>query len=112
MEPQPGSPAGEPSYEVVSPLGTQHLEGGANLPQPLETLDGKKIAELWDWLYKGDVLFPIVREELRKRYPKVEFVEYPVFGNVHGADENEIVRQLPARLKELGCDAAVVGVGH
>ena len=51
-------------------------------------------------------------DKLRSRFPNIEFVEYPVFGNIHGADENEIVRQLPERLKELGCDAVVVGVGH
>src|SRR4051812_31670519 len=93
----------EPGYEVVSPLGRQHIDDGGTFPAPLPTLKGKKVAELWDWLYKGDVLFPIVRAELRSRYPDIEFVEYPVFGNIHGADENDIVRQLPEKLKELGC---------
>jgi len=67
---------------------------GTEFPKSIPGLNGVTIGEMWDWLYKGDSLFPIVREELRKRYPDIKFVEYPVIGNIHGPDENEIVAGL------------------
>src|SRR5258706_14273148 len=78
----------EGQYEVVWPLGRLRIEGGADFPPSLPDLDGITIGEMWDWLYKGDSLFPIVREELRKRFPNIKFVEYPVIGNIHAPDEN------------------------
>lgn len=102
----------EPAYEVVWPLGRLRVEGGTDFPKSLPSLAGVTIAEMWDWLYKGDQLFPIVREELRKRFPDIRFIEYPVIGNIHGPDENEIVAGLPQMLQALGVDAVVVGVGH
>lgn len=112
MNTQQQSTATESQYEVVWPLGRLRVEGGAEFPPALPDLDGITIGEMWDWLYKGDRLFPIVREELRKRFPNIKFVEYPVIGNIHGPDENEIVQGLPQLLQALGCDAVVVGVGH
>lgn len=102
----------QPSYDVVWPLSPLRIESAVNLPDSVPTLDGATIAEMWDWLYKGDQLFPIVRNELRKRFPGIKFIEYPVIGNIHGPDENEIVQGLPQMLQALGCDAVVVGVGH
>ena len=71
---------GEPQYEVVWPLGARVVEGGS-LPPRLDGLDGKVIAELWDWMFEGDRAFPIIREELRRRFPDVQFVDYTHFGN-------------------------------
>ena len=102
----------QPQYAVVWPLGRLQVDAGTEFPKSLPDLNGATIGEMWDWLYKGDSLFPIVREELRKRYPDIKFVEYPVIGNIHGPDENEIVQGLPQLLQALGCDAVVVGVGH
>jgi hypothetical protein len=112
MNDQVGRASEEPKFDVVWPLGKLRLDGTSNFPAPLASLDGKTVGELWDWLYKGDSLFPIVREELRKHYPNIKFVEYPVFGNIHGPDEADLVRHLPERMSELGCDAVIVGVGH
>lgn len=112
MSEQQKSEAVEPKYEVVWPLGRLRVDSGTDFPKSLPDLNGITIGEMWDWLYKGDSLFPIVREELLKRYPDMKFVEYPVIGNIHGPDENEIVASLPQLLQALGCDAVVVGVGH
>src|SRR4051812_36331188 len=104
-------PADEPHYDVVWPLGKQ-LDDSVPLPSRLPDLNGKVIGELWDWLYHGDRLFPLVREELQKRYPGVRFVEYSTFGNIHGPDERQIVAGLPDTLHEFGVDAVITGVGH
>ncbi len=102
----------EPQYAVVWPLGGLQVDGGTDFPKSIPDLNGATIGEMWGWLYKGDSLFPIVREKLRKRYPDIKFVEYPVIGNIHGPDENEIVAGLLQLLQALGCDAVVVGVGY
>ena len=103
--------SGEPDYDVVWPLGARLIEQRL-LPRRLDTLDGKVIAEVWDWMYEGDRAFPILREELTARYPAVRFVDYTHFGNIHGHDEAEVVERLPELLREHGVDAVIAGVGH
>jgi hypothetical protein len=101
----------EPRYDVVWPLSAK-ADAGNTLPERLDTLDGKVIAELWDYLYEGDRAYPLLREELTRRFPSARFVEYPVFGNIHGPDELEVVARLPELLREHGVDAVICGVGH
>ena len=76
----------------------------------LDTLDGATIGELWDDLFRGDEIFPILREEIGRRYRNVTFVEYHVFGSTHGASEHRVIAELPARLRELGVDAVISGM--
>jgi len=98
---------------VVWPLG-QVVEDARSEPMPdrLDDLDGKVIAELWDWMYDGDRAFPIIRAELLRRYPSVTFVDYSVFGDIHGANEHEVIEALPDLLRAHGCDAVIAGIGH
>jgi hypothetical protein len=98
-------------YDVVWPLG-RVKQSGAELPPRLDTLEGKVIAELWDWVYEGDRAFPILREELSRRFPGLTFVDYTHFGNIHGGDEHEVIERLPALLHEHGVDGVLAGVGH
>ena len=74
-------------------------------------LDGKKVAFLWDYLFRGDEIFPILRSELQARYPGMEFVDYDAFGSTHGDEEHEILGNLPANIREMGIDAVVSGMG-
>jgi len=39
------------------------------LAKRLGTLDGITIGELWDDLFRGDEIFPLLREELARRFP-------------------------------------------
>jgi len=100
----------EPTFDVVwpkSPLGTQ-----ARRPAPrLDTLHGKRIGFAWDYLFRGDELFPVLAKELRTRFDGVEIVNYDVFGNLHGPREHELVAQLPAGLARHRVDAVVSGNG-
>lgn len=100
----------EPNYEVVwprSPLGVQ-LHRRA---ERLDTLDGKRIAFLWDYLFRGDELFPVLERELRARFEGIEICGYEQFGNLHGADEKERVGRLPDDLRDRGIDGVVSGMG-
>ncbi|MBI2906649.1 MAG: hypothetical protein HYX92_03215 [Chloroflexi bacterium] len=100
----------EPTYEVVWPLGKSRYEL-IPVAKHLETLSDKTLCELWDWRFRGDEIFPIIREALARRFPGVGFVDYNVFGDTHGIKEAEVIEALPRRLRENRCDAVVSGVG-
>ena len=100
----------ESGYEVVWPLGRSAydvLPGRAGVSD----LKGKTICELWDLIFRGDEIFPMIRGLLLKRYPGINFVPYAEFGGTHGAREAETVAALPELLRQHGCEAVISGVG-
>ncbi len=98
------------AYEVVSPLG-KPANMGRSLAPRLDTLAGKTIGELWNGMFYGDVMFPIIREALSKKYPGVKFVPYSTFGSTHSATEARDIAALPEKLAHHGCDAVISGNG-
>ena len=66
---------------------------------------------MWDYLFRGDDVFDLLEEGLKERYPGVKFVSWREFGSTHGDDEREILDALPERLRELGADAVISGMG-
>ena len=100
----------EATYDVVWPLGKSAYTvtpTGAGVA----SLEGKTICELWDVLFKGEVVFPLLRELLEKRYPGVNFVPYSEFGGTHGAQEAKTIADLPQKLAQHRCDAVISGIG-
>jgi hypothetical protein len=81
------------------------------LARRLDSLDGKTVAWLWDYLFRGDEVFTQLEESLKARYPGLKFVHWSEFGNTHGSEEREIVAALPKTLKAKGVDAVVSGMG-
>lgn len=97
----------EPWFEVVWPLGRSAER--ARAPQPrLTRLETANVGLIWDYLFRGDEIFELVKPELQARYPGIRFVDYPTFGNIHGPNEIEIVHELPSRLAENRVDAVIV----
>ena len=99
-----------PGYEVVWPRGKKAAET-VHLAKRVSSLEGKTVCTLWDWLFHGDKIFPIIEKELAKRYPGIKFVSYEVFGSTHGSEEAEVLAALPNKLKQNKCDAVLSGVG-
>lgn len=99
----------EPVYEAVWPLGPRGADASA-IPAPLPDLDGKTVAFLWDYLFKGDEMYDLLKDELVRTYPNLRLLSYETFGNIHGSNEIELLEELPERLRELEVDAAVVAV--
>ncbi|MBI4189843.1 MAG: hypothetical protein HY525_04825 [Betaproteobacteria bacterium] len=97
-------------YEVLWPRSPRHVTK-KSLARRLDSLEGKTIAQLWDFLFRGDEVFSGLEQELRARFPGVRFIGWREFGNTHGKDEREVVASLPRRFKELGVDAAISGMG-
>lgn len=97
-------------FEVVWPRGERKL-ATQSLASRHETLNGKTIAQLWDFIFRGDDIFAALEEDIRSQYPDVRFVSWREFGNTHANNEREVLESLPRRFKELGVDAAISGMG-
>lgn len=93
-------------YAVVWPCGERRLKVRP-LARRLDTLNGKTIAQLWDYLFAGDEVFKALEEKLREQYPQVKWVSWREFGSTHAVNEREVLASLPQRFKELGVDAAI-----
>ena len=103
-------PIQEHRYDVVWPRSERQMENRPAAPR-LDSLRGKTIVQLWDYLFRGDEVFSLLEEGLRARYPDIRFVSWSEFGSTHGEDEREILANLPGRLREFGADAVVSGMG-
>lgn len=101
-------------YEVVWPRGAKVLQSMPYARRP-DTLEGKTVCELWNWLFWGEKIFPMIEKEMTKRYPGVKFVNYGTFGaTVGGAeagDERKAIAGLPEKLRQAKCDVVISGVG-
>jgi hypothetical protein len=93
-------------YEVVWPCG-ERRQKQRPLARRLDTLNGRTIAQLWDYLFAGDEVFVALEEQLREQYPEVKFVSWREFGSTHAVNEKELLASLPQRFRELGVDAAI-----
>ena len=100
----------EHTYAALWPRG-KSTAGIAALAPRLDTLEDKTVAFLWDYLFRGDEIFPMLERELSAAYPNMKFVGYETFGSTHGADEARIVAALPNTLAEHGVDAVVSAMG-
>jgi hypothetical protein len=96
-------------YEVYWPRAPRQT-GVKPLAQRLGTLNGKTVAQIWDFLFRGDQVFELLEEGLRKKYPDVRFVSWREFGSTHGGDEKATLGGLPKRFQALGVDAVISGM--
>lgn len=97
-------------YAVVWPRSAKAIEIKP-LAKRLGTLEGKTVAFLWDALFRGDEIWPTLKEELGKRYTGLKFIDHDAFGSTHGDEEHRVLAELPARIKSMGIDAVVSGMG-
>jgi hypothetical protein len=97
-------------YDVLWPRAPRTAPVGKLAARPA-SLEGRKVAFLWDYLFRGDEIFPILEDELRKAHPGVTFVGYQEFGTTHGEGEHELLASLGKRLEALEVDAVISGMG-
>lgn len=90
---------------------TPRQAGIKTLALRLDSLNGKTIVQLWDFLFRGDEIYAFLEEALEARFPGVKFISWRQFGNTHSRHEDELLAGLPARLKEVGADAVLSGMG-
>lgn len=97
-------------YDVVWPRSTKMVDVKPLAPR-LKSLEGAKVAFLWDYLFRGDEIWPVLSRELSARHPGMQFVSFEEFGSTHGDEEHAVLAALPDKLKSLGVDAVVSGMG-
>ena len=96
-------------YKVLWPRGRRTGEVTA-FAERLDSLEGKTVCELWDGLFRGDEIFPMLKKELSERYPGVKVVpwtEFPKDGD-HGFPD---WKAHPNVMAEKGCDGVMVATG-
>jgi len=60
----------EPQFSVLWPLAKRSIKtqgAAAGLPD----LSGKTVCELWDYIFRGDVMYAVIRERLTALYPGI-----------------------------------------
>ena len=97
-------------YAVVWPRSDRQLQIKP-LAKRLDTLNGKTVVQLWDYLFRGDEIFAMLEKDLSARYPDVRFVSWKDFGSTHGQDEREMLASFAKRFPEIGADAVISGMG-
>jgi len=97
-------------YAVVWPRSAKAVEIKP-LAKRLDKIDGKTIAFLWDDLFRGDEIWPILKQELSSRYPATTFIDHDAFGSTHGDEEHRVLAELPGKIKSMNIDAVVSGMG-
>ena len=100
----------EGKYAVYWPRGQRTLDVQPVAPR-LDSLSGKTVAFLWDYLFRGDEIFAILQKELQSRFPGMNFIGQDEFGSTHGEDERKVLAALPEKLKALKVDAVISGMG-
>lgn len=100
----------EPYYDVLWPLSRSAVKASAAAPR-LSDLNDKTVCELWDVIFRGEIIYPLVRDYIQARFPRVKFVGHSEFGNFHGVHEHQVTAALPDKLRAHRADAAIVGIG-
>ena len=96
-------------YEVFWPGGPSAVNTISSAPRT--DLTGKRIGILWDYMFRGEEIFPILEKSISERYENVNFIGYENFGSTFGGDEHAVLAALPERLKNLKIDAVISGIG-
>ena len=96
--------------ETVWP-GSRRVREQVSPTTGLSDLNGKVVAEVWDRVFRGDQMFPHIRNVISQKYPGVKFVHYDEFGDIFGWNEREVVEKLPDLFRMHEVDAVIVGVG-
>lgn len=97
-------------YAVVWPRSAKAVEIRP-LARRLDRLEGKTIAFLWDDLFRGDEIWPLLKGELSNRFSNLRFVDHDAFGSTHGDEEHRVLAELPGKIKSMNIDAVVSGMG-
>jgi hypothetical protein len=98
----------EPVYEVVAPVGRVVREEIPVNAFPAD-LSNSTVGFVWDYLFKGPILFDAIRNVVDANHAGVRYVDYDYFGNVH-CDPKDLDKLSPL-LDAAKVDVAVVGIG-
>ena len=99
---------------VISPEG-RPITAAGGISQPLGSLDGKTIGEVYNNHFNGELMFETYRRLFRARHPGIRIVPFTEFPIVYvggdAASQKRVAREIAALAKERGCDAIITGNG-
>lgn len=101
------------SYEALWPLAPREA-GDVPEHERADTLSGRRVAYLWDELFRGPEMFDVITATARERFgDDVTFVGWEEFGNFHAsaAEERRVLDALPGLLRSHRVDLVVAAVG-
>jgi hypothetical protein len=98
------------TYAAYWPGGPTAVECAPPAPRP-DSLNGKTIAFLWDNMFRGDEIFPVIQKTIAERFSETRFVGYEAFGSTFGGEEHAVLANLPEKLKQHRIDAVISGIG-
>ena len=85
-------------FAVLWPGGISGVEPIDPAPRP-DGLSGKTIAFVWDYMFRGEEIFPVVQDAIAAEFDGVKFVGHDAFGSTFGGDEHEVLRTLPEKTR-------------
>lgn len=100
----------EPRYAVVWPQGAKAFDEAPSVERVAD-LSGKRVAAIWDYLFRGDEIFDIVTRKLAEQFPGVTTVSHTAFGNTHGSQQRKLLAEVPDKLREHRVDAVISLLG-
>ena len=74
-------------------------------PRPVD-LQGKTICELWNGLWEGERMFPIIREQLLRQFPTAKIIPYGEFPIGSASIDVDDIGDL---IKRKGGQAVILG---
>jgi len=92
-------------YAVVWPRG-ERKQTLRPLARRLDTLNGKTVAQLWDYLFAGGWGVATWKRNCANNIRR-EIRQLARIRSTHGVNEKELLAALPQRFRELGVDAAI-----
>lgn len=97
-------------YSVVWPRGKK-TNKNTRLAKRINTLASKTICELWNYNFQGNKILTAIETKLSNLYPGIKFVNYEIFGNIHGPKEREIIASLSDKFIKYNCDGVISCMG-
>lgn len=91
--------------EVFDPTGAFEITR-IHAPR-LKDLHGKTIGEISNSIWETDRTFPLIREELLKRFPTAKIIPYNELVGTRAQCED--LDYVARAVKEKGCDAVIAG---
>ncbi len=91
------------SLEVYNPTGA--IDVTEQHAPRLGDLSGKTICELSNLVWEDYRTFPLIREQLQRRFPDAKIIPYTEFPGIYGVEADVLTKVI----REKGCDAVIVG---
>ena len=99
---------------VISPEGLP-LAPTRNIGQPVNSLEGKTICEVYNNHFKGELMFNTYRRLFTEKFRGVKVIPFDEFPIVYvggdPASQKKIAREIATLARERGCDALISGNG-